>query len=94
MESNRAFHLELDSPADRAAKQREARRVSREANQRAREAARGAGEKQLTVSLHQSFIDELDALKKRDGLRNRSQAVALIMDALRAHPTIKQELGL
>lgn len=94
MESNQPFQLEPDSPDDRAAKQRAFRRVCREATAKARAAAREAGEKQVNFSLHQSFIDELDALQKRDGLRNRSQALSRILDALRANPNIKQELGL
>ena len=66
----------------------------RDANAKARAAARQAGEKQVTVSLHTGLIEEIDALAERAGLRNRSQAVARILSALQAHPEIKQELGL
>lgn len=94
MESNPAFQLEPVSPADRADRAAEARRLMRDANAKARAAARQAGEKQVTVSLHTGLIEEIDALAERAGLRNRSQAVARILSALQAHPEIKQELGL
>lgn len=86
MESNPPFQLEPVSPADRAAQADEQRRLMREANRKARQAARQAGEKQVTVSLHTALIDELDALAERAGFRNRSQAVARILSALQAHP--------
>jgi hypothetical protein len=76
MAANPTFQLESASPADRAARAAEKRRDMREANARSRAAARAAGEKQVTVSLHESLIVEIDALAKRAGLRNRSQVVA------------------
>lgn len=94
MASNQSSQLESVSPADRAERAAEKRRVMREANARTREAARAAGEHQVTITLHESLIVEIDALAKRAGLRNRSQAIARMLHAIQANPEIKQELGL
>lgn len=94
MKSNPAFHLEPDSPADRAAKRESELRRVREANRRAREAARAAGQRQFTVTVPEAFIEELDALRERVGVRTRSEAVLHLWETVRSNPDMKQELGL
>lgn len=94
MAATQPFQLEPISPADRAAKAAALRQQIREANRRQREAARLAGEKRVTVSLHADLIKQIDALAKRKGHRNRSQTLALILSTLDAHPDITEELGL
>ena len=94
VKSNQALKLEAESPADREAKRAANLRYMREKNRQARAEARAAGILPVVIDLPQQQLEELDALKQRAGLRNRSQAILRILAALEAHPQLKQELGL
>lgn len=94
MASNPTFTLESTSPADRVAKQQAHRRTCREAVARARAAARAAGKKPVTLTADAQDIDELDALMQRAGLRNRSEAFAMMMAIARETPQFREEAGL
>lgn len=94
MRANQILELESESPADREAKRTARLTVTRERNRKFRAEARAVGVVTLQLEIPRTLIDELDAIKKHVGLRNRSQAYVHIMAKLGAHPKLKQELGL
>ena len=94
MNATHAFQLESLSPEDRADRQAERRRNTREVMARARARERAAGVTQMTFSMNQDHLATLDTIKELRGFRNRSQALALLMTALASNPKVKEELGL
>ncbi len=95
MEINDQSHiLDVDPLGDVKTKRDASLAYMREKNRHARAQARAAGILPVVCKLPKHQLDALDELKRRAGLRNRSQAVLLILAALAAHPHLRQQLGL
>jgi hypothetical protein len=59
----------------------ESAEAKRQRNQKVRERQRRAGLTEIILALPKHLVAELDALKLRNGLRNRSQVVQQLLEA-------------
>ncbi len=70
------------------------RAAAKERSRLARESNRARGEVQITIYLATALTEQIDVLKIRNDLPNRSQVFKLLLERLMANPAIIQELGL
>ena len=66
----------------------------RQRTQQSREQRKANGEARLDVSLPKEIVEVIDAVQLHHDLRNRSQALKLLLERLLAHVGNIRELGL
>ena len=81
-------------PVDGKASLPPKREAMRQYTQQSRDQRKANGEARLDVSLPKEIVEVIDAVQTHHDLRNRSQAVKLLLEQLLANPDNIRELGL